>query len=200
MIIKTLVIGAIQENCYIVIDEETMEAVILDPGGNGPEISKVADDLGAKVKYVLLTHGHFDHVGAVEYLADKYKVPFYINEKDEDAIENDTTSVFGPLRKADGHLSEGDTISFGKTSAKVITTPGHTPGGVCFLIEDKLFTGDTLFQGAVGRTDFPGGNFEDLISGIKTKLLILDDGVEVYPGHGGSSTIGYEKMRNPFLD
>lgn len=198
MIIKTIVIGAIEENCYVVVDEKTKEAVILDPGGNGPLIDSVIENLGAKVKYVLLTHGHFDHVGAVEYIADKYNVPFYINENDEEWIAKDS-SVFGPLRKADGYLNDEDTLSLGDKSIKVITTPGHTPGGVCFLIEDKLFTGDTLFQGSVGRSDFPGGSFETLIDGIKNKLLPLNDNVEVYPGHGGSSTIGFEKMRNPYL-
>jgi glyoxylase-like metal-dependent hydrolase (beta-lactamase superfamily II) len=199
MIIKTIVAGMYEENCYVVVDEENNEATILDPGGNGPMIEKVVEGLGAKVKFILLTHGHFDHVGAVEYLADKYKVPFYINEKDEEWISKDG-SVFGPLRKADGYLNDGDILSLGNKSIKVITTPGHTPGGVCLLIEDKLFTGDTLFQGSVGRSDFPGGNFEDLITGIKSKLLPLGDDVEVYPGHGGSSTIGFEKNRNPFLD
>jgi glyoxylase-like metal-dependent hydrolase (beta-lactamase superfamily II) len=199
MIIKTIVIGAIQENCYVVFDEKSKDAVILDPGGNGPIIEKVIEDLGAKVKSILLTHGHFDHVGAVEYLADKYKVPFYISKEDEEWIERDST-VFGPLRKADGYLKDGDTLSFANKDIKVIATPGHTQGGVCLLIEDKLFTGDTLFQGSVGRSDFPGGSFEALIKGIKNKLIPLGDDVEVYPGHGSTSTIRYEKERNPFLD
>jgi glyoxylase-like metal-dependent hydrolase (beta-lactamase superfamily II) len=198
MIIKTIVVGDLQENCYVVVDEESKETVIVDPGAEGTVIESVIENLGAKVKYILLTHGHFDHVGAVEYLADKYKVPFYINQIDEEWINKDS-SVFGPLRKADGYLNDGDTLDFGNKSIKVISTPGHTPGGVCFLIDDKLFSGDTLFQGSVGRSDFPGGSFESLLNGIKNKLLPLGDNVEIYSGHGGTSTIGFEKMRNPFL-
>ncbi|MDS0524414.1 MBL fold metallo-hydrolase [Clostridium sp. SHJSY1] len=198
MIIKTIVVGAIEENCYLIVDEESKEAVVVDPGAEGAAIENAIENLGAKLKYILLTHGHFDHVGAVEYLADKYNVPFYINENDEEWIKRDS-SVFGPLRKADGNLNDGDVLNFANKSIKVITTPGHTEGGVCFLIEDKLFSGDTLFQGSVGRSDFPGGSFELLVSGIKNKLLPLGDNIEVYPGHGGKSTIGYEKERNLFL-
>ena len=146
-----------------------------------------------------LTHGHVDHVGGVEYLADKYKVPFYINKIDEELMEKDN-SVYGSIRKADGYLQEGDILTFGNKTIKVIHTPGHTKGGVCFLIDDKCFTGDTLFQGSIGRTDFIGGDFKEIINSIKTKLLTLGDNVQVYPGHGPSSTIAFEKERNPFLE
>lgn len=199
MIIKAVMAGIYDANCYIVMDSESKEAVVLDPGGDGPKLEKVIDDMGAKVKYILLTHGHVDHVGGVEYLADKYKVPFYINKIDEELMETDN-SVYGSIRKADGYLQDGDKLTFGNKIINVIHTPGHTKGGVCFLIDDKCFTGDTLFQGSIGRTDFIGGDFKEIINSIKTKLLTLGDNVQVYPGHGPSSTIAFEKERNPFLE
>lgn len=199
MIIKAVMAGMYDANCYIIMDKENKEAVVLDPGGDGPKLEKIIDDMGAKVKYILLTHGHFDHVGAVEYLADKYKVPFYINKIDEELMEKDD-SVYGSIRKADGYLQEGDILTFGTKTIKVFHTPGHTKGGVCFLIDDKCFTGDTLFQASIGRTDFLGGDFKEIINSIKTKLLTLGDNVQVYPGHGPSSTIAFEKENNPFLE
>lgn len=199
MIVKTIMTGEIQENCYIVIDESTKKAFIVDPGDEGSKIADVIDSLGIKLEYILLTHGHFDHVGAVEYIADKYNVPFYISEVDEKWSEK-VPSLFGKLRKADGYLKDGDSIAFGDNNIKVIETPGHTEGGLCFLIDDILLTGDTLFRTSIGRTDFPGGNFKDIIASIKNKLLELGDDITVYPGHGPSSTIAFEKERNPYLD
>lgn len=198
MIIKAIPTGEIQVNCYIVMDENTSEAVIIDPGADEEIIYNLIENMKAKVKYILLTHGHFDHVGAVEYLSEKLNVPFYINKKDEEyALKDDY--VFTKLRKADGYLKEGDTFKIGNKEIKVLETPGHSKGGVSFLIEDNLFTGDTLFLGSIGRTDFNGGSFEEIISSIKTKLIPLGDNIKVYPGHGPSSTISYEKMRNPYL-
>ena len=199
MIVKTIMTGEIQENCYIVIDESTKKAFIVDPGDEGSKIADVIDSLGIKLEYLLLTHGHFDHVGAVEYIADKYNVPFYISEVDEKWSVK-VPSLFGKLRKADGYLKDGDSIAFGDNNIKVIETPGHTEGGICFLIDDILLTGDTLFRTSIGRTDFPGGNFKDIIASIKNKLLGLGDDITVYPGHGPSSTIAFEKERNPYLD
>lgn len=198
MIIKTIPAGEIEANCYIVMDETTKEAVVLDPGGEGERLEAIINKMGAKVKYILLTHGHFDHVGAVEYLADKFNVPFYINELEEEYAKKDNY-VFGKLRKANGYLKDGDIISFGGHNIKVIETPGHSKGGVSLLVEDKLFTGDTLFMGSIGRTDFLGGDYNEIINSIKTKLLPLGNNIEVYPGHGPASTIAHEKSRNPFL-
>lgn len=154
--------------------------------------------LGYKVKYILLTHGHFDHVGGVDYLIRKFDIPYYITKIDEDFMKEDN-SVFGTLSGSDHYLKGGDNIKLGNKFISVIETPGHTKGGVCFFVEGKLFSGDTLFQGSIGRTDFLGGDFDEIISSIKNKLLPLGDEVEVYPGHGPMSTIGYEKRRNPYL-
>ncbi|MBE6047161.1 MAG: MBL fold metallo-hydrolase [Clostridium sp.] len=199
MIVKQVITGEIQENCYIVIDEKTKKAFMVDPGDEGDRIAELVDSLGIKLEYILLTHGHFDHVGAVEYIADKYNIPFYISEVDEKWAEK-VPSLFGKLRKADGYLKDGDTIIFGNKNIEVFETPGHTEGGLCFLIDNVLLTGDTLFRASIGRTDFPGGNFKKIIESIKNKLLGLGDDIVVYPGHGPSSTIAFEKERNPYLD
>lgn len=198
LIIKTVIAGMYEENCYLVMDEDTKELGIIDPGGQAKLIEKEIENLNAKPKFILLTHGHSDHVGGVVELVNELNIPFYINEVEEEYIENDTF-VFGSLPKASGYLKEGDTLTLGNNSIKVIETPGHTAGGVCFIINDKLFTGDTLFQGSVGRSDFPGGNGMQLVKNIKEKLLPLGENIEVFPGHGPSSTIGYEKRNNPFL-
>ncbi|WP_294348156.1 MBL fold metallo-hydrolase [uncultured Clostridium sp.] len=198
MIIKPIIAGIYEEVAYIVMDEDTKDAFIVDPGGNGELIEAEVKALDANIKYILITHGHFDHVGAVEYIADKFNVPFYISKEDEEWISKDNY-VFGNLRKADGYLSEGDSLKIGNKDVKVISTPGHTPGGLCFLVGKDLFTGDTLFRGSVGRTDFPGGNSVALITSIKKKLVPLEDDIRVYPGHGDSSTIGFEKEINPYL-
>lgn len=187
-----------EENCYLVMDEDTKELAIIDPGGQAKMLAEKIRQLNAKPKFVLLTHGHMDHVDGVVDLVNEFNIPFYINEAEEKYMENDKY-VFGSLPKASGYLKEGDTLSLGNEIIKVIETPGHTEGGICFLINDKLFTGDTLFQGSIGRSDFPGGNGMQLVQNIKDKLLPLGDDIEVYAGHGPSSTIGYEKRMNPFL-
>ncbi|WP_238948403.1 MBL fold metallo-hydrolase [Clostridium sp. YIM B02569] len=198
MIIKTLIAGMYEENCYLIMDEGTKELAIIDPGGQPNLIEKEISRLDGKPKFILLTHGHMDHVGAVIELMNKLNIPFYISENEEQYMKNDEF-VFGSLPKASKYLKEGDTVSLGNNIIKVIETAGHTTGGVCFLVNDELFTGDTLFQGSIGRSDFPGGNGVKLIKNIKEKLLPLGDSVKVYPGHGPASTIGYEKRNNPFL-
>ena len=199
MIIKAIPAGIYDANCYIVMDEKTKDAVVLDPGGDGEMLERAIKDMAANVKGILLTHGHMDHVGGVEYLSDKLNAPFYISKIDEEYMEKDNY-VFGSIRNANGYLEDGNDLSFGSLNIKVIATPGHTKGGLCFLIEDKLFTGDTLFQGSIGRTDFIGGSFPEIINSIKTKLLPLGDEIEVYPGHGPKSSIGYEKGYNMYLN
>jgi glyoxylase-like metal-dependent hydrolase (beta-lactamase superfamily II) len=198
LIIKTILAGMYEENCYLVMDEDTKELGIIDPGGHANSIINEINLLKGKTRFILLTHGHLDHVDGVIELVNNLKVPFYINKADEDLMQKDDF-VFGTLPKASGYLSEGDTLTLGKHEIKVIETPGHTPGGICFLIDDNIFTGDTLFQGSVGRSDFPGGNGMQLIKNIKEKLLPLGDGIKVFPGHGPTSNIGYEKRNNPFL-
>ena len=196
--IKVVPAGIYDANCYILVDEQTKECGIIDAGGDADRIEAAIESMNGKPKYLLLTHGHFDHVGGVEEICSRYNIPFYISKTDEEYMEKDN-SVFGTLPKASSYLKEGDIIKLGANDIRVIETPGHTKGGLCFLTDKNVFTGDTLFQGSVGRTDFIGGDMNEIISSIKNKLLPLGDDVVVYPGHGPSSSIGFEKIRNPYL-
>lgn len=198
MIIKVFPFGIYDENIYVFIDEKSREAAIVDPGGQGARLIDEIEGLNCKVKYILLTHGHFDHVSALKEVKNKYDVPVYMHKAEAELMVKDNT-VFGDIPDEYESIEDGDVLPFGSTEIKCIHTPGHTKGGICFLIEDSIFTGDTLFQGSIGRSDFIGGDFNQLVSGIKEKLMVLDGNIKVYPGHGPSSTIAYEKMRNPFL-
>ncbi|MDO5038797.1 MBL fold metallo-hydrolase [Clostridium sp.] len=198
MIVKTIPAGIYDANCYLIIDNDTKEAGIIDPGGDELKLKQIIEGLNINPKFILLTHAHLDHVGAVEYLSQSFNIPFYVNEAEMKYVENDNY-VFGNIRKPDGFLTEDSNLYIGKTKVNVICTPGHTEGGVCFLIGDDLFSGDTLFQGSIGRTDFSGGDFGKIINSIRVKLLPLGDYITVYPGHGPKTTIGFEKKNNPFL-
>lgn len=199
MIIKAIPVGMYQANCYIIIDEESKECAVIDPGADSSRIEMVLDNLNVKPTIILLTHGHFDHVGAVEKIAEKFNIPFYIDKKDEEMIDK-KIDVFGKISKANGYLEDGETIKLTKNlEAKCIETPGHTPGGMCFLIGDCLFTGDTLFREGIGRSDLQGGNSAVLIKSINSKILTLSNNIAVYPGHGPSSSVKHERERNPYL-
>lgn len=199
------VAGALGVNCYIVYSEEAREAIVVDPGGDANGILRIIEEKDLKVKYIVLTHGHGDHIGAVKDLKEELKAPVLIHEADGEMLEdaNKNLSVMMPMGaveiKADGLLKDGDIIEFGGIEGEIIHTPGHTPGSICIKLDDYLISGDTLFKSSVGRTDFPGGSFDEIIKSIKEKLLVLGDYVQVLPGHGEASTIQYEKFYNPFL-
>lgn len=203
MKIEVIVNGELQENCYVIMDEESKEIIIIDPGSEGTKIEERVNELNGIPKCILLTHGHNDHAGEVEYIADKFNIPYYMNEKDESYLNSTDSLGFSPLfakiRKPDKYLTDGEVISLGKNNIKVLETPGHTEGGVCFLIDKCLFCGDTLFKGSVGRTDFNGGNHKKLIKSIQDKIVPLSDDIIVYSGHGPSSSIEVERMTNPYL-
>ncbi|MBU3102766.1 MBL fold metallo-hydrolase [Clostridium gasigenes] len=198
MIIKVIPAGPLQTNCYIVMDEKVKEAIVLDPGQDPDLIIREIESLNCKVSAILLTHAHADHDDGVVDVKNKYNVPVYMNREEEKYMDLDS-SVYGKLPKIYDFIEDGDILKVGDLDIKCIHTPGHTKGGMCFLIEDKVFTGDTLFQGSIGRTDFIGGDFDEIIKSINEKLLILENNVEVYPGHGPKSTIIFERTRNPFL-
>ena len=208
MLIKSMTVGNMACCCYLVQCEETGEAVIIDPGGDEDLILSECEKQKAKVKYIVNTHGHPDHVCGNARIKEATGAPIVMHE--EDALffgrpeVDQYFSALGlkPSPPVDKKVKDGEQITFGKESLKVILTPGHTPGGVCLYSAPNLFTGDTLFVGGVGRTDFPGGDGRVLYGSIKDKLLVLPDDTVVWPGHGyggASSTIGEEKKSNPFL-
>lgn len=193
--------GMLGTNCYLLMDESTGETAVIDPGGDADILSSAIEKTGARVKYILLTHGHFDHTGAVMALKNNYGVPVYINRKDYDMIKTDTSGLY-ILQDDDGAINfidENSVFYLGELKVTTIETPGHTPGGLCFYAENVLMCGDTLFEGSVGRTDFVGADHRTLINSITTKLMKLPDETIVLPGHGGDTTIGNERSSNPYL-
>jgi hydroxyacylglutathione hydrolase len=197
--------GAMGANCYIVSCPETKKAAVIDPGADGKRLHRWILEKGYQVEYILLTHGHFDHIAAVDDLRELFHAKVGIHAEDAEMLidgQKNLSSWVGPsfkLKPADFLLEEGQVLTVGNESLTVIETPGHTRGGVCFLTSEGLISGDTLFEGSIGRTDFPGGSLEQLIGGIEKKLLVLPDDTRVYPGHGSDTTIGREKRENPFL-
>ena len=202
--IQSFAVMPFDENCYVVSDD-TGEGVVIDPGGMAKQILAYIREAKISVKAVLDTHGHCDHIGANDAIRDETGAPLYIHKEDAAMISDMKLNLSAFMgfrvisRPAEHLLSEGDNISFGQSELEVIHTPGHTKGGVCFVGEGVAFTGDTLFAGSIGRSDFPGGSERDLIGNIKQKLLVLPDDMKVYSGHGPSSEIGWERRCNPYL-
>jgi hydroxyacylglutathione hydrolase len=207
MILQTLQVGPLSVNCYIVGDEHTRQVMVIDPGGDVHDIVKALAQARARVVAIVLTHAHFDHVLGVAGLKQETGAPLMVGEEEAPILTTakGQAAFFGlaiPAPPApDQLLKDGDEIHAGDLQLRVLTTPGHTPGGICLSGQkDKiLFTGDTLMRGGVGRTDFPGGSMEALMQSIRTKLMALPLETIVYPGHGMVTTIGEEKMLNPFL-
>lgn len=202
---KRLPLGIYQANCYIVHDEAVKEAAVIDPGGDFEEIRSYIEANDLKISYIILTHAHGDHIGALQELKSYSKAVVCIHEGDLDMLKNKRQNLSAEISGfpvemvADRLLADGDELKLGETVLKVIHTPGHSRGGICIYCEGHLFSGDTLFACSIGRTDLEGGSFEEIIASIKEKLLVLPEATEVYPGHGPSSTILIEKKRNPFL-
>lgn len=196
--------GLIQSNVYIV--SENGEGVLIDCGCPPAKVLEVAKSKNITLKHVILTHGHFDHIYYIDKLRDLLDVKVHIHEKDSECLSDPDMNGLAhfPLqgsytfKAADNLLKDGDVIEWSGLSFKIIHTPGHTKGGICILVDNALFTGDTLFNESIGRTDFPGGSLDQIIKSIKEKLYSLPDDTAVYPGHGPKTTIGYEKRYNPF--
>jgi hydroxyacylglutathione hydrolase len=188
-VLRKLVVGPYQTNCYILACKETMEGAVIDPGDEVVRIVTEITRNGILVRSILITHGHIDHIGGAAELKRITKAPILIHPYDASALP------FPP----DGSLQEGSPIQVGTYSLSVLHTPGHSPGGVCLLASGAVFTGDTLFAGSVGRTDFSGGSHENLVAGVRQKIFPLGDDLRIYPGHGPASTIGDERRANPFF-
>lgn len=205
-LVACITVGAYQENCYLFACPETLEAVIIDPGDEAQRILDRIQELEFIPKYILNTHGHFDHICGIDEVSAVYPVPLAIHAEDAHRYTDEwATPVYRrepPLvkRKPDLLLREGERISFGTLSLDVVHTPGHTPGGICLICHPYcVFSGDTLFRRSIGRTDLPGGDYDQIITSIREKLYTLDEELVVFPGHGEPTTIVEEKYENPFV-
>ncbi|MBS7647152.1 MAG: MBL fold metallo-hydrolase [Candidatus Bathyarchaeia archaeon] len=209
MKIKTFTVGKLYTNCYIAACPETREAIIIDPGfeknSEAAEIFRFVEENALKLKFIVNTHGHPDHVCGNGIVKEKFNIPILVHEKENFMFETVGRAMaryfgfkaFSP--PADKLLKDGDTVNFGKSSLKVLHTPGHSPGSISLLGEKEVFTGDTLFAGSIGRTDLPQSSDKEMRRSLE-KLVSLPDFLVVYPGHGPATTIGEEKWNNPFLN
>jgi hydroxyacylglutathione hydrolase len=206
MILIRLVVGPLQVNCFMLADDKTKETVVIDPGDDAQEILKIIREKGLKVKYIINTHAHFDHVGANRAIKEATGAELLIHKDDAPVLAtvSSQSRSFGmnPVSSPapDRLLKHGDIITAGEISLKVLHTPGHTAGGISLLEEGIVFTGDSLFAGSIGRTDLPGGDLMTLLRAIRTNLMTLPDDTKIFSGHGPASTIGDERTENPFLN
>jgi hydroxyacylglutathione hydrolase len=207
MILKGLVVGPIGANCYIIGNEGSKDGAIIDPGGDVERILQVAKEIGLEIRFIIATHGHFDHTAAVKQLKEELDVDFLLHRDDLLFVQRSKKSaqkwgiVIEQVPDPDRYIEHGDVLKLGALELRIIHTPGHSPGGISIYIETEnvLFSGDTLFNGSVGRTDFDGGSMEVLVRSIKERLFTLPDSTVVHTGHGTQTTIEYEKMHNFFV-
>lgn len=198
-------VGNLGANCYILWDEETKQAILIDPGECDVRIDKFIEKNSLSIIYIVLTHTHFDHINAVAFYSEKYGAKIAVHELDAKGLTDNSLNLsafFGlgkPQKPADILLKDGDLLTLGSFDITVIHTPGHTVGGICLKTDIGVFSGDTLFYESIGRSDFPGGNTSVLNNSIIEKLFSLSDNTRVYPGHGQYTTIGHEKQFNFFV-
>ncbi|MDG5467745.1 MBL fold metallo-hydrolase [Deltaproteobacteria bacterium IMCC39524] len=205
LLVHQLSVGPLQVNCFVVACQKTREAMVIDPGGECPQILQLAESNGYQVKQIVNTHGHFDHIGANQQVKDATGAVLMMHEADLPLLQNarNHAQAYGltvsPSPDPDKFLNEGDVFSVGEQSFSVFHVPGHSPGSLCLLSDGHLFVGDVLFAGSIGRTDLPGGDFDALVEGVREKLFRLPAETIVHPGHGSDTTIGREKQMNPFV-
>ncbi len=204
--IDVRVLGMVGTNCYLLCNTDTKECVLIDPADNAGKIGEMIEQSGCTLKGILLTHGHFDHIMAADEVRDKYNVKVYASAEEKNTLSTPHINLgeaygMNLSVKADIWHNDGDVLNLAGFDIKAIHTPGHTEGGTCYYIESigVLFSGDTLFCESVGRTDFPGGSMSDIVHSIKDKLMVLPDDTKVYTGHGEGTSIGYERVHNPFI-
>lgn len=206
MRIKKFVIGMIGTNCYVVSNENTKECFIVDPAVSDKNVISYIETEGLSLKAILLTHGHFDHIMGIDGVREKFKVPVYASEKEQEILQdarlNLSAAYGGGYTFSDAtYVRDGEELEIAGMKIKVIETPGHTAGGCCYYIaeEEVLFSGDSLFCASIGRTDFPTGSSSQLVRAVRDKLIVLPEDTMVYPGHMEETTIGYERKHNPFI-
>jgi len=205
---KILPVGVLQCNCSVIGDEQTHEAMVIDPGDQVEEILDILRQANLKLKYIVVTHAHIDHVGGAMKLKAATGAPILLNQNDLALLKMlDMQAAWIGMRSpgavhVDESASEGQKLQIGNIVSQVIETPGHTEGSICLLFpaEKKLIAGDTLFAGSIGRTDLPGGSFDKIMRSLHTQIMALSDDIEVVPGHGPFTTIGEERETNPFLN
>ena len=204
--IKSMTLGMVATNCYLIINKETKEALLIDPADNALRISNVIEENVCTLKAILLTHGHFDHIMALNELKKRYNVPVYAHEEEEEVLKQSSLNMSGMIgqiytTQADIYVKDGEHLKLAGLDIIVLHTPGHTKGGVCYYLPEEkvLMSGDTLFHCSIGRTDFPTGSMSQLVRSVKEQLFVLPDDVQVYPGHDSVTSIGYEKQYNPFF-
>lgn len=205
MKIAKFILGNMQTNCYFIIDEETKKCIVVDPADEFEVIVQKLNDKGLTVDKIFLTHGHFDHMMALEKLREYTGAPLYIGTEDNELLldcDKSLMSFYGgvhtPCREADVLLKDNDTIDFCGNTIKVMHTPGHTKGSVCYLIGTDMICGDTLFRGSIGRYDFYGGDYKIILASLE-RIKALDIDYKIYPGHGASSKLSYEKEYNLYM-
>lgn len=206
MKVEKFVTGIISTNCYLVINEDTKQAVVIDPAACPSYLMSHIKSEGLKIEAILLTHGHFDHIMGIDGFLSEFDVPVYVHEEDADAMEDpvlnqSSTYTSGYTFGKAQYLRDRQTLELAGYTFQVIHTPGHTKGGCCYYVasEGVLFSGDTLFQNSVGRTDFVNSSTSDLVHSVREKLFLLPDDTMVYPGHMGETKIGHEKKYNPYV-
>lgn len=202
--LKAFTVGPMEANCYILYNPDKREGLIIDPGAEGSRLIKFIKQEKISINYIINTHGHPDHIGANRKIKEHTNAPILIHQYDAPMLTKSASvlSFIFPLESssppADTFIKDGDLIECAGIKLKVLHTPGHTPGGISLLIDDSIFTGDTLFSGSIGRSDLPGGSQEVLLNSIK-KILSLDENLIIYPGHGPSTTVSEELHSNPFI-